>query len=242
MFQFENPVRLLKLLLVRSPLYRVFAGATAGLLPFAYSVKYAQWFHENDVPHHLVSSESPFDYDNRYSLYQALTEELALDRDPIQYLEFGVASGCSLRWWTEHNRNPASRFIGFDTFDGLPESWGRFPKGAFATDGQAPGIDDARCSYRKGLFHETLPEVVRAFPFDAARTVLHMDADLYGSTLLVLVTLAPKLKAGDVVIFDEFADVMNEFRALLDLRRSFPLNLRLIRAANWGGKVALAVE
>lgn len=68
-----------------------------------------------------------------------------------------------------------------------------------------------------------------------------MDADLYSSTLFVLVTIAPMLKAGDIIIFDEFADVMNEFRALLDVMSCIPLKLTVIGAVNWGNKVAFAV-
>jgi len=242
MFQLDHSFRSLKLLLLQSPLHRLSMAMTAGLLPIAYSLKFAQWFHENDVSHRLLQLDSEFGYDNRYALYGALTKEFSLDREPIQYLEFGVATGCSIRWWTEHNSNADSRFVGFDTFDGLPERWGRFPQGAFTTGGEVPKIEDLRCTYQKGLFHETLPAFLHDLPASSTRTIVHMDADLYGSTLFVLVTLAPRLKAGDLLIFDEFADVMNEFRALLDLGRSFPLKLRLIRAVNWGGKVALAVE
>ena len=207
-----------------------------------YSAKFAQWFHENDLPRLHLNSRSPFDYQNRYALYDALSQEFSLARNAIHYLEFGVATGASFRWWAEHNTNDASRFVGFDTFRGLPEKWGTFPQGAFSTDGTAPDIGDSRCSFRVGLFHETLPSFMQSFPFDDARTVIHMDADLYGSTVFVLVTLAPRLKAGDILIFDEFADVMNEFRALLDVCRSFPLKLRLARAANWGGHVAFTVQ
>ncbi len=242
MFQLDLSLRSLKRLLIQSPLYKLSAGMTAGLLPIAYSFKFAQWFHESDVSHRLLHLDSEFEYDNRYALYGALAEEFSLDREPIQYLEFGVATGCSLRWWTDHSSNSSSRFVGFDTFDGLPERWGRFPQGAFATGGEVPEIQDSRCSFRKGLFHETLPPFLQGLPESSARSVIHMDADLYGSTLFVLVTLAPRLKPGDLLIFDEFADVMNEFRALLDLGRSFPLKLRLIRAVNWGGNIALAVE
>ena len=236
-----NAYRFLKLLLVRSPLYRLIEPPASKLLPAIYSARFARWFHENDVAGRHRSSSNEFDYSNRYALYDALCQEFSLARDPIHYLEFGVASGASFRWWAEHNANPASLLVGFDTFQGLPEQWGRFPRGAFATEGRPPDISDPRCSYQTGLFHETLPAFIQNFPFATARTVVHMDADLYGSTVFVLVTLGPRLKAGDLLIFDEFADVMNEFRALQDVMRSLPLQLKLARSVNWGGHVALIV-
>ena len=40
-----------------------------------------------------------------------------------------------------------------------------------------------------------------------------MDADLYSSTLYVLTMLAPYLKAGDIVMFDEFTVPRHEYLA-----------------------------
>jgi O-methyltransferase len=237
-----HSLRHFSVLLVRSPLHRWTTLPAAALLPAAYAVKYAAWFHENDVHRRLVPTPTPFGYENRYALYETLVDELSLSHEPLRYLEFGVASGASLSWWVGHNHHADSRFVGFDTFEGLPEDWGRIPQGAFSTHGQVPEIDDARCSYRCGLFHETLPRFLLEAPTSSSRTILHLDADLYGPTLFVLVTMAPRLRPGDLLIFDEFADVMNEFRALQDLGRSFPLKLRLLRAVNWGNKVVFEVQ
>jgi hypothetical protein len=59
-----------------------------------------------------------------------------------------------------------------------------------------------------------------------------MDADLYSATLYVLTTLAPFLKKGDIIFFDEFVVPTHEFKAYLDFIQSFYLNLELIGAAN----------
>ena len=59
-----------------------------------------------------------------------------------------------------------------------------------------------------------------------------MDADLYSSTLYVLSSLAPYLKSGDIIFFDEFAVPTHEFRAYLDFTESYYIDLELIGAAN----------
>jgi hypothetical protein len=37
----------------------------------------------------------------------------------IGFLEFGVCAGNSIRFWSQMNRDPQSRFIGFDSFEGI---------------------------------------------------------------------------------------------------------------------------
>src|SRR5262249_24608424 len=96
---------------------------------------------------------------------------------PVDYLEFGVASGVSFRKWVALNTNPASRFIGFDTFEGLPEDLVLFdhttPKGFFSRQGQPPVIDDGRVRFEKGLFYDTLRPFLCGFrPLN--RLVVHL--------------------------------------------------------------------
>ena len=151
---------------------------------------------------------------DRISLYQFILEREGL-AGPIDYLEFGVARGASIRWWVEHNPHPDSKFVGFDTFEGLPADWESFPTGAFSAGGEAPAIADARCSFVKGLFQDTLPGWLTGREL-THRVVLNIDADLYGSTLLALTQLLPRLKSGDIIIFDEFNNYLHEYRAFID--------------------------
>lgn len=44
--------------------------------------------------------------------------------------------------------------------------------------------------------------------------------------------LAPYLKKGDIIFFDEFAVPTHEFKAFLDFTQSYYINLQLIAAAN----------
>jgi hypothetical protein len=51
--------------------------------------------------------------------------------------------------------------------------------------------------------------------------IVHNDSDLYSSTLFCLTTLDRIIAPGTIVIFDEFGDVMHEFRALQDYLASY---------------------
>lgn len=171
-----------------------------------------------------------FNYGKRIQVYKWIHEKFLKDI-PIIYLEFGVAGGHSFSWWTENQKHPESRFFGFDTFTGLPETWNLFKQGSMSADGKLPELADSRCTFRKGLFQETLPDFLKEYTFDKQK-VIHMDADLYTSTLYVLTSLAPFIGKGDIVIFDEFGVPLHEFRAFLDFTKSFYLNFKLIAASN----------
>ena len=81
---------------------------------------------------------------------------------PFTYLEFGVYEGDSISWWLGADQHPASRFVGFDSFVGLPEDWlPDIRKGHFTTGGQPPAIRDPRCSFNVGWFRDTLPEFLK---------------------------------------------------------------------------------
>jgi hypothetical protein len=107
-------------------------------------------------------------------------------------LEFGVGSGASLRWIAA--RMPV---IGFDSFQGLPETWRPgFEVGKFAC--KPPVIMGAQLVI--GLFSDTLPG--RTWPKDVG--LVHIDCDLYSSTVTVLENVAPALVPGTYVVFDEY--------------------------------------
>ena len=161
---------------------------------------------------------------------------------PMTYLEFGVHQGESLRWWVEGNRHPASRFHGFDSFEGLPEDWNAsYRKGHFSTGRTPPAVEDPRCAFEVGWFQNTLPRFLRSADL-RARTVVHLDADLHSSTLLVLFALAPVLKAGDVLVFDDFTDTLHVFRALAEFLAAYPFRFRPIARTATMRVVALEID
>lgn len=116
---------------------------------------------------------------------------------PSLALEFGVASGRTLeiisKWM------PA---IGFDSFDGLPEKWREgFDKGMFAcTPPDLPGAEIV-----VGLFEDTLPKWVGDNDDILQRlSLVHIDCDLYSSTVTVLDNIGRYLVPGVIVVFDEY--------------------------------------
>lgn len=108
-------------------------------------------------------------------------------------LEFGVQTGHSLGL-IAHRLS----VVGFDSFQGLPEDWGPFPKGALAHE--APEVPNARMV--DGWFSDTLP----MFDFATVEPLrlVHIDCDLYSSTKTVLDHVGPHLVPGVFVVFDEF--------------------------------------
>lgn len=149
----------------------------------------------------------------RYSLFELALPYLEKAEEPL-YLEFGVAGGASLKWWSANLRNPEASLIGFDSFQGLPHDWsawqGTLPKGSYA-QAQVPQIPDSRVRFEIGLFEDTVP---RFQPPAHDALVITMDADLYSSTALVLRQIRGLLKAGTFIYFDDFP--MDEKNAFAD--------------------------
>ena len=179
----------------------------------------------------------------RYSFHQFVAQHVGTVR-PIDYLEFGVYRGYIVSLWAAINTNTASRFVGFDSFEGLPADWkgGVWgSKGSFDTGGQIPCIDDDRVSFQKGWFDQTLPMFMSTFK-PRHMLVVHLDADMYLSTLLPLVHLGPLMTPGALLIFDEFTHRADEFKAWQDFRRIFPmLRFRGIAQANEFSQVCFEV-
>lgn len=114
-------------------------------------------------------------------------------------VEFGVYSGYSLSIIAE--RMPV---IGFDSFEGLPEDWREgFPKGEFAFRGDnglcTPLITPPNTMLVPGWFEDTTP----TFPFPSLGLV-HIDCDLYSSTVTALDAITYFVGVDTLLVFDEF--------------------------------------
>jgi len=222
------------------------------LVPFRFAFRFlynfsmlSSWVNRNSRKVVFSDYYKPFrNYNDRVRLHEYVIGSQGLDRRPIHYLEFGVAGGTSFAWWVKSNQHPGSRFFGFDTFEGLPEDWHFFKKGAFSYD--IPFMDDERGTFVKGLFQDTLYQFLAGYRVNLdtpeVTRVLHLDADLYSSTLFALTMMAPFLRDGDILLFDEFNIPNHEFAAWSDFVRSYYIKYEVIGAVNNFYQVAIRVR
>jgi O-methyltransferase len=182
------------------------------------------------------------DYPKRLKLFEAVAAYYGLDKKELLYLEFGVASGSSFFWWMKKNAHPGSVFRGFDTFEGLPEDWGGFKKGAMAFD--LVEAEDDRAEFIRGIFQESLHPFIESNKELLLNKpkVIHLDADLFSSTIFVLSQLFPYLKKGDIIFFDEFNVANHEFLAFKIFTESFYVKLRPVGAVNNFYQTAFIVD
>lgn len=136
------------------------------------------------------------------------------------YLEFGCYSGATFGAAYRYARRAGhpARFWAFDSFEGLPSSddprdrhplWraGNFaaPVEQFVDHCAMRGIPADRMEVVKGYYSDTL-SLASPFhgrlPTDIA--LAYVDCDLYTSTRSVLDFLAPRLKHGMVLAFDDY--------------------------------------
>lgn len=162
-------------------------------------------------------------------------------RQSIDYLEFGVFEGASVRFWIAANQNAESRFIGFDSFEGLPEDWHSDQrKGAFSTGGKLPEIADSRVSFVAGWFQKSLRRFLASYqPQD--RLVIHIDCDLYSSTLYCLTALDPVISTGTLVVLDDFFDALHVYRALTDYCSAYMREYKILAHTPEIGQAAIMI-
>ncbi len=146
-----------------------------------------------------------------------------------------------MRWWSNRLPDESVRFVGFDSFDGLPEAWGTKSEGSFDQGGQPPHFSDERVQFQVGLFQETLEPFLKSYE-RAERMVVHLDADLHSSTLYVLSSLASVLESGDVLVFDELGSIAaadHEFRAAHDFFTAYNRPFQVLATSSSHKEVAL---
>ena len=113
-------------------------------------------------------------------------------------LEFGVRFGTSIR---QISTLVDQDVYGFDSFQGLPESWHSQAKGSYSTEGVIPSVPQ-NVILHDGWFEETLPEFVQQHP-EPVR-FMNIDCDIYSSTKTVLEIFAKQIIPGTVIVFDEY--------------------------------------
>ncbi len=153
----------------------------------------------------------------RAFFWQAL-KALEFNQISGDYVEFGSHGGRTFRLaYDQIQQRQISRHMwAFDSFRGLPKSatsldshpvW---QEGAMATGVetfhricQLHGIPSAQYSVVEGFYEEVLPGLPEnQAPQDIA--FAYIDCDMYSSTRAVLDFLAPRLKHGMVLAFDDY--------------------------------------
>jgi len=117
------------------------------------------------------------------------------------YLEFGVFTGGTVRLIA--GRIDGRIVHGFDSFEGLPESWSGFNlgKGAFDMRGRLPRVPK-NVRLHRGWFEQSLPAWLKVNP--GAVAFVHVDCDLYTAARTVLALLGDRIVPGTVIVFDEY--------------------------------------
>ncbi len=166
----------------------------------------------------------------RYALEQA-------DK-PGLTLEFGVGRGKSMRWIAPRVEGTVH---GFDSFEGIQEHWNGNPIGSFAQK-KLPKVP-GNVEFHVGYFDATLPAFLAAHPEPVA--FLHVDSDLYSSTVTVFDALGDRLQPGAVILFDEYYNFhrwqQHEFRAFQEFVGRVGLRYEYIAYSVTGQQVAVRV-
>jgi hypothetical protein len=133
--------------------------------------------------------------------HEMLRHSVSNARQDGLFLEFGVYSGNTINFISDLVKN--KKIYGFDSFKGLPEKWRTgFEKGKFKRD-EVPKVN-SNVKLVIGWFEDTLAPFIDEH--DEPISFIHMDADLFTSTLYVLETLKQRKKiTKDLIIqFDEY--------------------------------------
>jgi hypothetical protein len=182
-------------------------------------------------------------FDTDYDLHKWITttqlDEQLLSRGWI--LEFGVATGRTLNQFAKWLPN---KFVyGFDGFEGLPEDWtSRMRKGFFARS-RLPRVRE-NCKLVVGWFDQTLPIFKNRIENNAI-ALLHVDCDLYSSTVTILNNLKDNIVPGTVIIFDEYINYpgwqLDEFKAWQEHCKMYGIKYEYIGRVSRHQKVAVRV-
>ena len=167
-------------------------------------------------------------------------EYLGNGKKALDYLEFGVFQGLSLKQWCAINAHPQSRFFGFDSFQGLPENWNSAPSGTYTSHGKLPDIHDPRVEFVVGWFQNTLPGFLAKYQAKS-QLLIHNDSDLYTSTLFTLTSLNAWITPGTIILFDEFYDAVHEYRALVEWAAAYMRKYEVLAATSGFTQAAVRV-
>ena len=156
------------------------------------------------------------------------------------WAEFGVFRGSTAHRILKVIQPNAKLYL-FDSFEGLSEDWREgFKKGAFKLEkSQIPKFDDKLVILKIGYFKDTVPAFGKEHLEPLA--FIHIDCDIYSSTICVLEGLNNIIAPGTVIVFDELYNYQyfwkHEYRALQEFtckhNRQFEYCGRSNKSAAW---------
>lgn len=177
-------------------------------------------------------------FDSRYTLMAHACNQIKNMNTPGLVCEFGVAAGKSINFIAQ--KLPERKIFGFDSFEGLPETWrDSHPAGQFKVKNMprvAPNV-----TLIKGWFDETLPTFLNQHTDPIA--LLHIDCDLYSSTKTVFSLAKSRLQPGSIIVFDEFFNYPGwkngEYRAFYEMIEETSKPFEYIGYSRYGTQVAV---
>ena len=118
-------------------------------------------------------------------------------------LEFGVFTGISINQIA--TLFPRNTVFGFDSFLGLEENWVGFnlPASTFSVNGKLPKVNK-NVTLIPGWFSDTLPLFLSNLKQENSILLVHLDADTYSPTKLVLDQLNDFIDSETIFVFDEY--------------------------------------
>jgi O-methyltransferase len=169
----------------------------------------------------LEREYTPFDQGCRERFFLAATSFLFTNRAERlangYYFEFGCHKARTMRYCWRHTRHNFNfTYVGFDSFEGLPEmgpidSHAGWQAGSFAMGEDEfvrcvidAGMPCERLVTVKGFYDRSLTDELTQRLLPRRASVVYVDCDLYKSTVPVLKFVLPFLQVGTIVAFDDW--------------------------------------
>lgn len=168
-------------------------------------------------------------FGDRKELFKFVFEEYVKNNDYKDklFLEFGTYKGESINFCS--SLIPEAKFYGFDSFEGLPESFSIWKRGRFDIKGKLPKVNK-NVSLIKGYFNETLPKFLEEHKEKAA--FIHIDCDLYSSTKTIFDNIYDRIVPNTVIQFDEYYNYPgwrnHEFKAFQEFCKKYSVEYEYI--------------
>ena len=114
--------------------------------------------------------------------------------------EFGVHKGDSIRLIA--GSLPQLQIHGFDSFVGFPNDGRSDWQSDFSLSGVLPEVP-SNVTLHKGFFSDSIPPFLRDRRTQSKAAFIHIDCDIYSSTVDVLSICSNHIQSGTVIVFDE---------------------------------------